>query len=189
MYLRLLKQGTRKVQIHKYTNAKYPARVSADNDIFLRLLKDGTMKRTLVVTEHAKHKTLEPKKYKTSPEEFQNMFLIFRSSGQGLCGGWLISTLPVNNKSVTMTQAETGFGGWLAKNLIANAEKMIGHQRECTVDLAVSPLCQDTCIWVFVYLCIYVFVYLCIWVFVYCVFVYQTFPQWTLPSVSFVKIT
>ena len=42
-----------------------------------------------------------------------------------------------------MTPAETGFGGWLAKNLIANAEKMIGHQRECTVDLAVSPLCQD----------------------------------------------
>ena len=41
MYLRLLKQGTRKVQIHKYTNAKYPARVSADNDIYLRLLKGG----------------------------------------------------------------------------------------------------------------------------------------------------
>ena len=71
----------------------------------------GIMKRTLLATEDTKHKTLEPKKYKTSPEEFQNMFLIFRSSGQGLCGGWLMSTLPVNNKSVTMTPAETGFGG------------------------------------------------------------------------------
>ena len=47
----------------------------------------GIMKRTLLATEDTKHKTLEPKKYKTSPEEFQNMFLIFRSSGQGLCGG------------------------------------------------------------------------------------------------------